>query len=253
MGNTHWSLVATATVVIIGSAAVCVAYIDVFGNETEESASASASTALSKSNSSNDGDAYTNSRFWIGISQDTAMVIWPLQLMAAAGFVVFVACLFMDARKRHGVIADKGVLSYLNGGASVIIFSVFFLCSYYWPYATRDYLDGGSSSGWDMTRTSLSLVGAAISAMLMVAGTFEAGMHPMAICGVLAFAMVVVLADGVGWNAKLIHSHYHNQVDAVHGSGLVDYSPVPNTGHNRKTLIIIKSQPSNVKSSVLRL
>ena len=54
-----------------------------------------------------------------------------------------------------------------------------------------------------------NLVVAAIMAILMVAAAFEDDMNPVGLYGVLAFATIVVLVDGVGWNAKLIYSHYN--------------------------------------------
>ena len=205
MVDVHWSVASAAVVVAIGGYGVCYAYVDVFGNE-EASDSSSHHQSV---DAQNDGDGYTNSRFWLGIQHDTALVLWPLQISAATGFVVFILYLFIDAHRRRGPIASKGILSYLNGGATVLVFSMFFVCSYCWPYATRAYLNGGGINTHDMLRASVSLTGAAICAILMVAGAFEADMHPIAVLGILAFSNVVVLADGIGWNAKLIHSHYH--------------------------------------------
>ena len=284
MGNAHWSIDATAVMVAVGGVAVCGAYWDVIGGEGSSfapppSSSSSSASALPMTTHSHaashhhhpyqqqnhqhggtggggGGDEYTHSRFWIGISSDTAMVLWPLQLLAGTGFVAFTASLFLDAYRRRDeapgigrAIAHKGVLSYMNGGVTVAAFAVFFLCSYMWPYATRDYLDGGGESTWDMARVALSLAGAAISVVVMVAGAFEADMHPVAIWGVLAFATVVVLVDGVGWNAKLIHSHYHGP---GHGHGLIGNgsSPEP-TG--RRTLIYVKVPQKEPKSTTLRL
>ena len=229
MGAAHWSVDVTSLVIVAGGVLVGTAYWDVFGREPAKPPG-------------DKGDGYTNSRFWLGIRQDTAMLLWPLQLVAGLGFVVFVTYLLIDARRRRGTIAEKGILSYLNGGAAVLIFAAFFVSSYIWPYATKDYLDSADSSangrgdGWCLVYVSLSLAVAAVSAILMVAGAFEANMHPLAVWGVLNFALVVVLADAVGWNAKLIHGHYHNKAIPLNHSNHVVAPPnitVPGGGGRR--------------------
>lgn len=182
---------------IIGSVLVISAYIIVFGNETATS--------------------YTQSRFWVNIRQDTAASLVPLQLLAAFGFITFVieACgvITPDAEPKQGVLTYTYALT--------ICLAAFTLSSALWPFAARSYLDhrdtrilaganvaANTSEKLAATLTATCLVIAAISAIVMTAGAFEGDMRPQAVIGVLFFANVVVLADGVGWNSKMLYSAF---------------------------------------------
>ena len=54
------------------------------------------------------------------------------------------------------------------------------------------------------------MVLAALVAIVMTAGAFEADLEWPAVVGVLVFSCVVVMSDSEGWNAKLIHAHRTN-------------------------------------------
>lgn len=187
----------TLFVVVVGGVAVCWAYVEVFSKENE---------------------SYTNSRFWLGISPDTATALIPLQLLAAIGFVIFVSTLILGAFKdKNKRFAANGILGYLNGFACVIILFLFFACSVVWPFAAREYLNSqqndpeGRGSVWWLSATAGSLFTAGAMAILMVAGAFENDMHFAAIYAVLIFSTVVFLADAIGWNAKLIYGYLNPQ------------------------------------------
>lgn len=182
----HSSDVASLIVAITGGLLVVCAYIYVFKNERE---------------------GYVNSRFWIGIPPSTASAIIPLQVIAAIGFILFVLY-------ATGILDTKpttGVLSYLNGYSTTILLLIFFASSVAWPITARYYLDKKQiheANTGHLLLVVTPLVAASISSVLFTAGAFEADMHPVAVVGILMFSAVVVLADGVGWNAKLILSHY---------------------------------------------
>lgn len=155
---------------------------------------------------SGEGGDYVGSRFWVGIPRATATALVPMQLLAAVGFLAFVPF----ATGIAGRAPRTGILSYAEGYASTALFAVFFAASIAWPYAARSYLDEkavGAATAADLLGAVFPLVVAAVCALLFTAGAFEGDMHPVSVVGVLLFSTVVVLADGVGWNAKLILTH----------------------------------------------
>lgn len=178
---------ASLVVVGVGGLAVVLSYAVVFAGERS---------------------SYLDSRFWAGIPPSTAAVLVPLQVLAGVGFVVFT----LHATGLVGRSPGTGVLSYLHGYATTVLYAVFMASSVAWPFTARTYLDA-RDAGEATTLQLLAVVGplvlAATSALLFTAGAFEATMHPTAIVGALAFATVVVLVDGVGWNARLILDHRH--------------------------------------------
>lgn len=169
------------TLAAVGGAAVLITYGVVFRNERE---------------------SYVESRFWLGIPASTATAMIPLQAAAALGYLVFLLYASGVADTRP----QKGILTYGNGhglAASVAVFSV---ASMLWPILTRWYLDSGSPTVSRALLPGASLVLAAGAAVVMVAGAFEADLRWPAILGILTFSSVVVMADAIGWQSKLIFS-----------------------------------------------
>ena len=182
---------ASAFVVCTGSIAVMWSYYRVFGTESS---------------------SYATSRFWIGIPANTANAIMPLQIIAGIGFIVFT----IRALGLSGSSPTVGILSYYNGFATTMIYAAFFIASTVWPFATRYYLDNKGTT-MQLLGVVCPLIIAAVSSILLTAGAFEADMDYSAVIGVLVFSNVVVLADGIGWNAKLIWSHVHQHREVVMG------------------------------------
>ena len=177
---------ATGIVSVLGGFAVVLSYVLVFRTETA---------------------GYTASRYWLGTTPvATASALIPLQIAGGLGFLVFVACVTGCV---GNTVPTRGILSYGNGFVCTATVAIFLAASSAWPFATQRYLDlTPDARAWsDAAGPVAALVAAALSAIVMVAGAFEGDMHPAAICGVLVFAMVVVLADGVGWNSMLILKH----------------------------------------------
>ena len=179
----------TNSIVVVGAILLAASYFNVFSKER---------------------GSYTASRFWIGIPEHTAQTLVPLQILAAIGFILFVLPV-------SGIVPGnptKGVLTYWNGYITSIVFATFFASSCAWPYLTRNYLNSknsGSTRLLDVMLPVLALSVAACSAGVMVAGSFEADMPAYSCIGVVIFAAVVIVADGIGWNAKLISDFmYHN-------------------------------------------
>ena len=150
---------------------------------------------------------YFESRFWVQIPPSTARAIcYGLQIPAALGYLVFLAYstgLVGEGRASRGALSSHGLVAWV---------SVFSAASVAWPILTKLHLDDGLSAA----APAASLVVAAIAATMMTAGAFEADLEWPAVLGVLMFSCVVVMADAVGWNAKLIY-------DSVHGGS----APLP--------------------------
>ena len=162
----------------VGGAAVLATYVAVFRNETQ---------------------GYFDSRFWLKIPPSTARaLLYGLQIPAGVGYLVFLA--YATGLVGRGP-ATKGILQYWGGTGLTLSVALFSAASVMWPLMTRLHLDEGWGPGWP----AASLVAAAGAAIVMTAGAFEADLEWPAVLGVLVFSSVVVMADGVGWNAKLLH------------------------------------------------
>ena len=157
----------------IGGSLVLLAYVIVFRNEKE---------------------SYVKSRFWVGINESTATALIPLQLAAAIGYIVFILYASGVADKRP----QRGILTYLNGYSLTLSIWVFSIASILWPFSTQWYLDGSQTLHRALLPAS-SLILAAVAAIVMTAGAFEADLRWPAILGIIAFSSVVVMADAVGW------------------------------------------------------
>lgn len=142
--------------------------------------------------------SYIESKYWYGTPKPVILALIVFQILAAIGFIIFFFAQLLDA-------PTEGLLSYANGWVSVILVSIFLLASIWWPYTLK-------SENWT---TVASLVIAAIACMLLVAGSFEAATTGsiydiMRVVGSLLLGTVVVLADGVGWNAKFVLSQQNS-------------------------------------------
>ena len=153
--------------------------------------------------------AYTESRLWVGIPAQTAQALVPLQLVAAVGYIVFTAEVtglshWLGLRDGSHKKPERGLFKHDH--VLPACFAVFSVASMAWPWLAVAYADAkGTSSARSLALSAaFSLILAAVSAICMVAGAFEADQSQFAVLGVLAFATVVVLADGVGWNARLL-------------------------------------------------
>lgn len=189
----HSSTTITVCVLIIGGVAVLWSYYEVFKSESS---------------------GYLDSRYWMGIPRKTTATILVLQICAAAGFITFFAFVIYNQSSDKGVVT-KGILSRRQGHTTWIVLLVFYAVSFCWPFLTKWYLKEMNNVAKWLTAVSLML--AAGCATLMVAGAFEAQMHPMAVLGVIMFATVVIIVDGIGWNAVMIFGHDSNERIAMLG------------------------------------
>lgn len=163
---------------------------------------------------SGEPSGYTTSRFWLGLDSSTATALVPLQLLAAAGYLVFVYEAATVSTPMTGLLGAD----YLGGHVLAVAIATFSIASAAWPYATLAYLDArddrrshspgspvGAGERAAAIATAATLILAAASAIVMLAGAFEANLSYRAVVGVALFACTVVLLDGVGWNARLLH------------------------------------------------
>lgn len=165
---------------VVGGLAVVTSYVLVFRHETE---------------------GYFHSRFWLNVPSSTARALcYGLQIPAAIGYIVFLAYATGAVGKRGP--ATKGILGYWDGTGLALSVALFSAASAAWPLLTKLHLD----EGWAPVWPAASLVAAAGAAVVMTAGAFEADLEWPAVMGVLVFGCVVVMADAVGWNAKLLHT-----------------------------------------------
>lgn len=148
----------------------------------------------------NDGGGYINSKFWLGVSENNVKALIPLQLAAAVGALIWVKTL-------RDQPAQKGLLSYKLWGESVfeIIILLFLVGSVIWPWSL---LQPKLIESPTMTKTLICCTGlfiAAIAGIMAQAGSFEADIPWYALISITVFNLTVVLNDGVGWSARLIH------------------------------------------------
>lgn len=185
--------VAALTTAFVGGAMVLASYAIVFSGEPS---------------------GYTTSRFWLGIDASTATALVPLQILAALGYLVFVYEASIASKPITGLFGAD----YLGGHVLAVSIATFSIASAAWPYACLAYLDArddrrrrsgdsivGAGERAAAIATSATLILAALSAIVMLAGAFEADLNHRAVVGVALFGCTVVLLDGVGWNARLLN------------------------------------------------
>lgn len=149
-------------------------------------------------------EKYATSRLWLDIDKDTAKSLIPLQIIAGVCFVVVTIYILNSARDIHW--PTKGIYSYRGGVDAIYLF--FYVGAILWPLMTPIYLNS-PGTGYCLL-VSFSLVLSAIGSILLIAGAFEAdGVPVWFVYSTLIFGSVVILADGVGWNARMIYQHVH--------------------------------------------
>ena len=148
-------------------------------------------------------ESYSESRLWLGIQKDIPKLLVYLQLAAAVSFVVLTVFIIKEVNEDLNW-PKKGFWSYRLGIEAIYFF--FYAGACVWPLATYFYLENKST--FICVCTSLSLVVCAIACIFLVAGFFEADdISAWIVYPIIIFASVVVLADGIGWNARLIYQH----------------------------------------------
>lgn len=138
---------------------------------------------------------YLDSPYWLGMARTTTTFVAVLQVFAACGFVAWQISLVLDPPSR-GLLADTRFL--------IAFTALFLVSSAAWPFAAYRVVEHPRSLPWALVASS-TLWSAAAGVLALVGGTFEdRRASPVALVGILCLAVVVVLADGVGWSAVAI-------------------------------------------------
>lgn len=145
---------------------------------------------------------YVESKYWLGMPRRPVLSLVGSQIIAAGGFVALLAGATL--RPFHqGLLAHPAALPVLTG--------VFLAASLVWPFAAREALRTRRAGA--VATTSGALVVAAVASALLLAGVFEgcedSPEHHVAMVGASSLAFIVVLADGIGWNARFLHRYFH--------------------------------------------
>lgn len=152
---------------------------------------------------SNSEKSYVDSRFWLGMPKhEVQIAVFLYQIPAALGFIRWMLWAYLTG-------ADKGLLTYRFQGilARDWIVNATLVGSLIWPWTLPSHREQQQVSLASRYITGSSLWLSAVSTILLVGGTFEANNVPLlARFGLLSFATVIVLYDGVGWSARYIHS-----------------------------------------------
>ena len=143
-------------------------------------------------------NGYLNSHYWLGMPTDTVSSVVILQACAAVGAVGWFIWL---------VTTPKNSLqnSILNSETTqFVLIQLFLWSSLLWPLCAYYYITSRTTLRALLACTPLWT--AAISTLLLIGGSFEAGCPPLPMIGILALGVVVVLCDATGWAAVCIRS-----------------------------------------------
>lgn len=138
--------------------------------------------------------------YWLGFPKECRIVFYVLQVLAAVGFVTFVVSYLRDGN------FTQGLFSYHPAIVPIIVTIMLAAC-FAWGLAVVAYMNRKTASAgkWLKWVCVVALVVTAVCAMLLLAGNAESESPKWyALLGLLCFALVTVLGDGVAWNARFI-------------------------------------------------
>lgn len=141
-----------------------------------------------------------SSPYWLGLDATTTGMLTFWQITAAVGYIVIM--LYMNGVWGGG--PSKGLLTYGQGAAQVghYLLYAFLVSSLCWAFLAHRALEAGGAWVW-LCAGCLWVAAAAV--LLLIGGIFEDD-APWFVTGAsLYLGAVVVLADGAGWAARLIH------------------------------------------------
>ena len=149
--------------------------------------------------------SYLDSPYWVGTPPAAIRVVVGLQFLAAVGYVAWLAYVTTHPPTRGVFVA---------GGTAVGLHAphlLFLVSSAAWPFAAYMTVTRPESVTWAVV-ACVPLWCAAAGVVVLVGGTFEAQYaSPVPYLGIFALALVVVLADGVGWAATAIFKSLHSK------------------------------------------
>jgi ammonia channel protein AmtB len=137
---------------------------------------------------------YNKHPFWMGIPSDIVNFLVILQILAGIGFLIAI-CSWIASPPQDGIMG--------NAKSSLpLTLSGFLLSSIIWPLATLQ-----KKHFW----VAFSLVTAAISTILLLAGSIEeSNIRWYIVISLIFLNIVTVLCDAVIWNAKYIYTVKNN-------------------------------------------
>ena len=146
-------------------------------------------------------DSYFKSPWWVGITQENAIMITVFQGIAAISLVYWIWWVYSHNFKEG---------PFCNQNIKNIVVYTFLLASLLWPFlaypALKEYPKKTSTE-----KAILACIPLWISAIAMICGlafTFESRAPILPTLSIVMASIVVVLFDGIGWSASLI---YHNK------------------------------------------
>jgi hypothetical protein len=139
---------------------------------------------------------YLQSHYWLDLQADTVALIVFLQVLAAAGAIVWFIWLATTPDK------DLQNTIFQSESNRIFIIQLFLWASALWPFAAHSYMTDRNTT--KAILACIPLWVAAVAVVLMIGGSFEAGCPPIPMLGVLFLGTVVVLCDAAGWAAACI-------------------------------------------------
>ena len=139
--------------------------------------------------------SYIDSPYWLGADRGAIIAIVGFQLLAAAGYVMWIVWITL-----HGGSIENSILEARI--ARLLLLHGFLLASLAWPFTAYYYMLSPTTGRAILTSAPLWVAAGCV--IVLIGGTFEAGAPWYAVVGILMLGTVVVLADGVGWSAMAI-------------------------------------------------
>ena len=131
---------------------------------------------------------YFTHPFWLGLDEKVIRLLVVFQLLAAVGFIIGIGAWILEP-------PSSGIMGR-NYWILPLVLSLFFVFVVTWAPATF------YNFPWAVV---LSLVGTAITSILLLAGSIEEDRPRWYIVlGLILLSIVTVLSDAVLWNAKYI-------------------------------------------------
>jgi hypothetical protein len=137
---------------------------------------------------------YIHHDFWVDMPISYRYTAVIFQILAIFGFLRLFVYLLSHT-------PSSGILSYINSHTIWIILLLFLVSSIIWPFAVYTK---------NTSLVVISLITAAISCILLLAGCVEAKVPLDVMLSAFVLCIVCVLQDAIMWNASYIMQHKNN-------------------------------------------
>ena len=133
--------------------------------------------------------------YWLGLPKEVLPFAYLFIVLAGLGFLTFLYGYITTPRPQLGILKYK---------ASVpVMLSIILLASIGWSLSIYRFAKAPSRSVG--VCVCVSLIITAIASLLLLAGSAESlQANPFMYVGMVFFCIVVVLQDGIAWNARFI-------------------------------------------------